>query len=49
MTTYYTMAEIGQHTAQNDYWVIMGDDVYKYTDFTHPGGWEKHEPFVGGK
>ena len=48
-TPFYTMAEIGQHAVSNDYWVIMGEDIYAYTDFSHPGGWSKHEPYAGGK
>ena len=49
MTTYYTLAEIAQHASPSDYWVIMGDDVYAYKDFVHPGGVSKHEPYYGGK
>ena len=48
MTT-YTLAEIGKHAAQNDYWVIMGDNIYAFKDYTHSGGWDLHKPYAGGK
>jgi len=27
----------------------MGDKVYRFIDWKHPGGWFLHMPFAGGR
>ena len=49
MTKYFSLSEIAEHSSRSDYWVIMGEDVYAYENFNHPGGWSYHEPYAGGK
>ena len=43
------MSEIAKHASSNDYWVIMGDDIYSYENYIHPGGWGLHRSYAGGK
>ena len=45
----YTRYEIAQHASEDDYWLIVGDKVYAFVDWRHPGGWLTHSPFAGGK
>ena len=45
----FTRYEIAQHASENDYWLIMGNKVYAFVNWQHPGGWLVHSPFAGGK
>ena len=49
MSQTFTLAEVAQHSAPNDYWLVMGDSVYEFKDWVHPGGWYWHENYAGGK
>ena len=46
---YFTRYEIAQHASEDDYWLIMGNKVYAFVNWRHPGGWLVHSPFAGGK
>jgi len=46
---YYTRDEIALHNTEYDYWIVMGNKVFEFTNFAHPGGWIAHMPFAGGK
>ena len=46
---FFTRYEIAQHATEDDYWMIMGDKVYAFVNFKHPGGWLSHSAFAGGK
>ena len=45
----YTLAEVAQHATSTDYWLILGDKIYAFENFVHPGGWSRHQPYAGGK
>ena len=45
----FTIEEVALHSAPNDYWLVMGGDVYEFKDWVHPGGWYFHEKYAGGK
>ena len=46
---YYTRHEVAQHASEYDYWLVMGDKIYSFQNFRHPGGWLVHKPFAGGR
>ena len=46
---FYSTQEIAQHDTINDYWMVMGNEVYAFVNFNHPGGFAIHAPFAGGK
>ena len=47
--SFFSRNEIAQHNSEFDYWIIMGNKVYSFQNFNHPGGWAAHAPFAGGK
>ena len=47
MSRSITASEIAQHAAPNDFWLVLGGEVYEFKDWTHPGGWYRIEPYAG--
>jgi len=45
----FSRMEIAQHSEPNDYWLIIDGKVFKFENFAHPGGWQIHAPFAGGR
>lgn len=48
MANYYTREEIAMHATENDFWLILGNKVYAFENFVHPGGAYVQAPFYGG-
>jgi len=46
---YMTRQEISLIDQPNDYCIVMGNKVYRFKNFKHPGGWSIHQPYAGGR
>lgn len=45
----FSKETIANYDQPDHYWLVMGDNVYEFKDWTHPGGWFAHKNYAGGK
>ena len=48
MSKNLTIAEIQKHNTDSDFWLVMGENVYEFKDYSHPGGQSEVQPYYGG-
>jgi len=46
---YMTRQQISLIDEPDDYCIVMGNKIYRFTNFKHPGGWLTHQQFAGGR